>query len=63
MEHQFLRGMLPRRAKVWGWGQTNVHRGGYHVDASREGLWHDVHLAEHMFADNKAHEFFRKYLR
>jgi hypothetical protein len=33
-------------------------------DATGAGgdLWHDVHPGEHAFADNKAHEFFAKYL-
>ena len=28
----------------------------------RELLWDDIHPGEHGFADNKAHEFFGKYL-
>jgi len=34
----------------------------YEAAGAREDLWQDVHPGEHAFADNKAHEFFRKYL-
>ncbi len=34
----------------------------YAAAGAEEDLWQDMHAGEHMFADNKAHEFFRKYL-
>lgn len=34
----------------------------YEAAGAAEDLWHDIHSGQHQFADNKAHEFFRKYL-
>jgi hypothetical protein len=34
----------------------------YRAAGAGEDLWQEIHPGEHMFADNKAHEFFRKYL-
>jgi hypothetical protein len=34
----------------------------YAAAGAAEDLWQDMHPGEHAFADNKAHEFFRKYL-
>jgi len=34
----------------------------YAAAGAEEYLWADIHPGEHMFANNKAHEFFRKYL-
>lgn len=34
----------------------------YDAAGAGEDLWQDMHPGEHMFADNKAHESFGKYL-
>jgi len=34
----------------------------YRAAGAEEHLWADIHPGEHMFANNKAHEFFRTYL-
>ncbi|MBU0609500.1 MAG: hypothetical protein KKI08_16560 [Armatimonadetes bacterium] len=34
----------------------------YAAAGVEEDLWADLHPGEHAFADNPAHEFFRKYL-
>ncbi len=34
----------------------------YRAAGAEADLWCDIHPGEHMFANNKAHEFFGKYL-